>query len=159
MLPLSGLLEVELSTIADLAVAISELKLQLQDKGVSYHDELLREALDAAKAGDFEPTTGGLSAAADAAAAFAVRHARLPPAKPLVCSGPGHKCAAPATLLCGGCDAQYYCSARCQRAHWQSGHSEECAQKHLDAGASGAAGGGASGAGLPVPRGTTTSTL
>ena len=33
---------------------------------------------------------------------------------------------APAMQSCGGCAVTLYCGAECQRAHWVSGHSNEC---------------------------------
>ena len=27
---------------------------------------------------------------------------------------------------CGGCQASYYCSVPCQRAHWEAGHKKDC---------------------------------
>ena len=134
--------EEELSAIADLATAIAEITLELQEFGLSGVD--LREALEEASttACADDSSAAGLSAAAAAASAFAARYADLPPAANLVCAGPSRICGAPAELCCSACRARTYCSKKCQRKHWVVEHKYE--RKGLrPSGDSAAAGGGA----------------
>ena len=35
-------------------------------------------------------------------------------------------CGAPATLICGGCGDVAYCSTKCQKSAWKSGHKSAC---------------------------------